>query len=65
LAKTPGNQFTPSTPSDVAELRAAVDEEKDGRGNRAPELGRTVDAVRAKEEGIRLSLDIADDEANA
>jgi hypothetical protein len=42
-----------------------VDEEKDGRGNRAPELGRTVDAVRAKEEGIRLSLDIADDEANA
>jgi hypothetical protein len=44
-----------------------VDEEKDGRGNRAPELGRTVDAVRAKasEEWIRLSLDIADDEANA
>jgi predicted transcriptional regulator len=65
LAKSPRNQFKPWTPSDVAELQAFVDEEMTVE-EIARELGRTVDAVRAKasEEGIRLSLDTADDEAD-
>jgi hypothetical protein len=65
LAKSPRNQFKPWTPSDVAELQAFVDEEMTVE-EIARELGRTVDAVRAKasEEGIRLSLDTADDESD-
>jgi predicted transcriptional regulator len=50
------NRQKPWTPSDVAELRAFVDEEM-SVGEIARELGRTVAAVRAKaaEEDIPLT----------
>ena len=47
MPKLVENQFKPWTPSDVAELRAFVDEEM-SVDEIADELGRTVAAVRAK-----------------
>jgi predicted transcriptional regulator len=47
MAKTVENQFKPWTPSDVAELQAFVDEDMSVE-EIAQELGRTVEAVRAK-----------------
>ena len=55
MAKSPENQFKQWTESDVAELQAFVDEDMSVE-EIARELGRTVEAVRAKaaEEGISL-----------
>ncbi len=56
MAKSAENQFKPWTDSDVAELQAFVEEEMSVE-EIARELGRTVEAIRAKaaEEGISLS----------
>ena len=53
MAKSAENQFKPWTESDVAELQSFIDEDMSVE-EIARELGRTVEAVRAKsaEEGL-------------
>jgi hypothetical protein len=65
MSKSTKNQAKPWTESDLAELQAFVAEEMSVE-EMADELGRTVEAIRAKasKEGIELSARKADSESD-